>query len=147
VKQKENKAVLVTMTYHKLIEREMNSRDYIEKKISDLALKFSGIRIRYEYREITQSHIIEILPLDLYESNTEYLLEEELIEKEFDALFPDENILFVSEGSLTELARVDFELGYKELLFDNDASSMEFEWTGFTEEVESVDVDNLALAA
>ena len=146
MKQKENKAVLVTMTYHKLIEREMNSRDYIEKKISDLALKFSGIRIRYEYREITQSHIIEILPLDLYESNTEYLLEEELIEKEFGALFPDENILFVSEGSLSELERVDFELGYKEVLFDNDASSTFFEVFDYTNEVETSEI-NYALAA
>jgi hypothetical protein len=124
----------------------MNSRDYIEKRISDLALKFTGIRIRYEHRDITQSHIIEILPLDLYESNTEYLLEEELIEKEFSVLFPDENILFVSEGSLTELTCVDFELGYKEVLFDNEASSTFFDVFEFTNEVETSEI-NYALAA
>lgn len=124
----------------------MNSRDYIEKRINDLAFKFSGIRIRCEHREITQSHIIEILPLDFYESNTEYLLEEELIEKEFGALFPDENILFVSEGSLTELARVDFEAGFKEVFFDNNASSTFFEVFDFSNEVETSEI-NYALAA
>ncbi len=125
----------------------MNSREYLENKIRGLSLRFNKIRIRYEHRSITQSHIVEILPLDLYEDNVDYLLEEEFIEEEFNAFYPDENILFVSEGSLTEVARVDFEIGLmEEVVFENDAATPYFEVLEFTNEVDTTGL-NYALAA
>jgi hypothetical protein len=125
----------------------MKSREFIEKNLQSLASKFDEAKIRYEYREDTHSHIIEVVPLNFYENNESYMEEEARIEDEFEELFPTENIVFISEESLTEIKKPDFELGYDDLIFEYENPSMEFEFFGFSEEVEPVDVDNLALAA
>jgi hypothetical protein len=125
----------------------MKSREFIEKNLRSLALKFDEAKIRYEYRESTQSHIIEVVPLNFYEKNESYMEEEDRIEDEFEELFPTENIIFISEESLTEINKPDYELGYDDLIFEYENLSIKFEFFGFSEEVEPVDVDNLALAA
>lgn len=81
----------------------MNPSEFINIKIEYLKSKFKDITIKYQYKLTTNTHIIHISPLSLYEYNIEYLFEEEDIENEFMKLFPTEEILFISEDSLTEI--------------------------------------------
>ncbi|TKG95207.1 hypothetical protein EYV94_10880 [Puteibacter caeruleilacunae] len=124
----------------------MNSRKFIETKLNELYSRFTEVKIRYEFRTNTNSHIIEIIPLSFFEENREYMSVEAEIEEEFETSFPNENILFVSEDSLTEVVSPMFELGYESIIFDNEEFSLEFDVEGFTECVEFWD-SNYALAA
>lgn len=81
----------------------MNPSEFINIKIEYLKSKFKDITIKYQYKLTTNTHIIHISPLSLYENNIEYLFEEEDIENEFMKLFPTEELLFISEDSLTEI--------------------------------------------
>ncbi len=125
----------------------MKANDFIEEKLRLLASKFKEIHIRYEHRVITRSHLIEIIPLSFYEENESYFEEEANIEDEFEKLFPEENIVFISEGSLTEIKNADLELGYKKFSFDYNSLIIKFEVEGYSEEVENQSFENYALAA
>ena len=81
----------------------LTSKQFIDKKIEYLKSKFKDIIIKYQYKDNSETHIIHILPLSLYEKNIEYIMEEEEIENEFFNLYPNEEILFISEDSLTKI--------------------------------------------
>ena len=104
----------------------MKAIEYLEIKLQELTVKFEEIRIRYEFRENTQSHLVEIIPSSLFEKNETYLKEEAKIEDEFENLYPTENIIFITKGSLTEIKKVDLTFGYDKITFDNDYLPYEF---------------------
>lgn len=104
----------------------MKAIEYLEIKLQELFLKFEEIQIRYEFRENTQSHLVEIIPSSLFEKNETYLEEEAKIEDEFEDLYPTENIVFITKGSLTEIKKVDLTFGYDKITFDNDYLPYEF---------------------
>lgn len=81
----------------------MKPSEFINKKIKYLKFKFKDIEIKYQYKITTNTHIIKILPLSLYENNIEYIMEEEDIENEFTELYPFEELLFISDDSLIQI--------------------------------------------
>lgn len=125
----------------------MKAKDFIEKKLRQLALTYIGIQIRYEYRVNSKSHIIEIIPLSFFEGNENYFIEEGLIEDEFEKMFPEENIVFISEGSLTEIKDADLKLGYNELIINWHPITSNYEVSGHTEDVENKKCKSFALAS
>src|SRR5690554_3701081 len=125
----------------------MKSIEFLETKLNELYAKFSDVKIRYEYRANTYSHLIEIIPLSFFEGNEEYISLEAKIEDEFEASFPNENIVFVSEGSLSEINNPEFTLGYEVIKFDNEALNIDFIVEGFSEIVDCQYSYNYALAA
>lgn len=125
----------------------MTAQGFIEEKLRALALKFIDIKIRYEYRANTYSHLIEIIPLSFFEGNKDYFEDEAKIEDEFEQLFPTENIVFISEGSLTAIKKADLELGYDKISFENTSYIIDFEIFGYSDNVQSLGFENYALAA
>lgn len=125
----------------------MKSIEFLETKLNELYAKFSDVKIRYEYRANTYSHLIEIIPLSFFEGNEEYISLEAKIEDEFEASFPNENIVFISEGSLSEINNPEFTLGYEVIKFDNEAFNIDFIVEGFSEIVDCQYSYNYALAA
>lgn len=125
----------------------MKSIEFLETKLNELYAKFSDVKIRYEYRANTYSHLIEIIPLSFFEGNEEYISLEAKIEDEFEASFPNENIVFISEGSLSEINNPEFTLGYEVIKFDNEALNIDFIVEGFSEIVDYQYSYNYALAA
>ena len=125
----------------------MIAKDFIEEKLRILASKFIDIQIRYEYRVNTNSHLIEIIPLSFFEGNESYFEEETKLEDEFEQLFPSENIVFISEGSLTVIKKADLEFGYDKISFNNNTVIINFEVIGYSEGIESHGIENYALAA
>lgn len=88
------------------------AKEYILDQLNDLYARFKGIKIRYEFNEDLDTHIIEVLPLKTYEENQNYVLAEMKIEEEFQSIF-EEEILFVSEDSLNQIEEPSFSLGYE----------------------------------
>lgn len=107
----------------------MKAREFIAEKLRKLHAEFPQIRIRYEYRFCTGSHIIEVKPLRFFENDEAYGDEEESIWDEFEALFPQEHILFISEGFLTEIEHADLELGYGERIHFDKAGVPDIKFT------------------
>jgi hypothetical protein len=78
----------------------MNSEIYIISELRKLIEEESSIKsIRYEFNELLDMHLIEILPQSAFEKNTikEFKISEE-VEKKW-----KEDILFISEESLTSI--------------------------------------------
>lgn len=92
----------------------MTAQDFIIKRLNSIVSLFSDIKFRYEVRSGT-NHIIEVTPLSIYNDNKDYLKAEADFESEFEYLFPDDQILFVSEDSLTQIKSVQFEFGFNKL--------------------------------
>ncbi len=120
-----------------------NSTEFLKDKLKKLYDTFSNIKIRYEYKLNTCSHLIEILPLSFFENNEEYVILEAEIEAEFETIFPDENIIFISEDSLSEIENPEFKLGY-DIKFCNEVFSIDLVVEGFSD---FVDYNNFAIAA
>lgn len=125
----------------------MKSIEFLETKLNELYAKFSDVKIRYEYRANTYSHLIEIIPLSFFEGNEEYISLEANIEDEFEASFPNENIVFISEGSLSEINNPDLKLGYDVIKYNNEVLNIDFIVDGFSEIVDCQHSYNYALAA
>lgn len=126
----------------------MNSQEFIIDKLRNLSYKYSDLKIRYEFRANTLSHIIEILPVTFFKTKLEFIVDEVELEKEFEQAYPIENIVFVSENSLTEIRRVDLELGYDGKIYIYSDSLPEFEVVGYSDVIETTMLqNNYALAA
>ncbi len=125
----------------------MKSKEFIKSKLNELYSKFNNIKIRYEYRANTYSHLVEIIPLSFFEASEEYMTIEANIEDEFESIFPSENIVFISEGSLSEINNPEFTLGYEVIKFDNEALNIDFIVEGFSDIVDCQYSNNYALAA
>lgn len=98
----------------------MKSKEFIKKQLGGISKKYLGIKIRYEYRESTNSHIIEVIPLNLFDTNPGYIEDEINLEEEFENNFPNENIVFISEDSLTEIRMPDWVSGSNNFSFENE---------------------------
>ncbi len=81
----------------------MISLDYIKKELRSIYDSIVGINIRYEYSEISSTHIIEVTPIEIYNDVT-YVTKEIKLFKEFSSLYPDEEILFISSESLSTIS-------------------------------------------
>jgi hypothetical protein len=125
----------------------MKANDFIIEKLKQLAEKIKEIQIRYEFRNSTQSHLVEIIPLRIFEEDEAYMKEEAKLEAEFEQLYPTEEIIFISEGSLTEIITEELELGYDKIRFKNETSDIEFVIEGYNDTVETRNNHDYSLAA
>ena len=96
----------------------MKAKDFILERLNKLANTFPEIKLRYELSRNTGTHIIEVIPLHVYESNEDYLMAEDAFEEEFNSLYPSEEIIFISENSLTEVKNPEYEITYSKMNFD-----------------------------
>lgn len=88
----------------------MNSKDYILIKLNSLILRFSYLKILYQFDIQINTHIVEIHPLSIFESLQEYKDLESEISFEFDQTYVSENLLFVSSNSLCKVVNPDLVL-------------------------------------
>ena len=94
------------------------AKEFLIDNLNRLSELFSEIHIRYEYRKNTNSHIIEVIPLSVFYKNKDYIKAEIWLEKQFENLFPDEDIVFISENSLTQIKNAEYEFGNNQMSFD-----------------------------
>ena len=97
----------------------MNSIELLKSELQELFSLIDGIEIRYEFKKSTFTHIVEVKPLDLFNSNSLYIEKEIELEEKFSELFPNEDLVFVSENSLSKIEEADltlvsFKVAYKQ---------------------------------
>lgn len=80
----------------------MTSIDFLQKLLQEVSENFKSAIIKYEFRPQRHSHIIEIMPQEIFESD-EYIDAEISIKNKFRELYPNEDLVFISEGSLTKI--------------------------------------------
>jgi len=116
----------------------------------ELQLLFSlieGIEIRYEFKKSISTHFIEVKPLDLFNSNRLYIEKEIKLEDKFSKLFPNEDLVFISQDSLSKIDNPDLILPFK-INYKQENKSINFDVDliiGF--EMEVYGENNYALAA
>lgn len=99
----------------------MNSTSFLNDQLVNVFEKFRESIIKYEFKPTRNSHLIEISPLELFESDEYIDAEIELIEN-FRKFFPFEDLVFVSENSLNRVTNPQFIIKQKNLslCFKND---------------------------
>ncbi len=82
----------------------MKSTTYIKTELEKILDLFPQMQFMYEYDAFEQTHIIEVIPLEIYENNDEYKKAEANLSYTFDRRFAPETVLFVSEDSLIRVS-------------------------------------------
>lgn len=87
----------------------MTSTDFIIKKLKEIHNLFNSSNIRYEFDCYSKTHLIEVTPLEFYNSDC-YINAELEFEDLFNLQFPSENIVFISDESLNRIKDPIFEI-------------------------------------
>lgn len=87
----------------------LTSINFITNELKSLHNKFTRSNIRYEFCGATNTHLVEVTPLEFYNSET-YMEAELDLEDLFFANFPNEDLVFISEQSLSKINEPIFEL-------------------------------------
>lgn len=88
----------------------MQSFDFISTELTKFIILFPNTRVRYENNTETNTHFIEVVPNQVYHLDEHYINWENTFFEKFIALFPEQNICFISDDATVGLDRVDFEL-------------------------------------
>lgn len=127
----------------------MKPIDFIEEALKELHIKFPNCHIKYEFDELINVHIVEVLPFSFYE-NEEYMEYELDLFESFSELFPSEELMFVSEDSLNRVMNPSFEI-HSEMIGELKTDFLEFPTPYFVgshdESYQSEEMSNFALAA
>jgi len=83
------------------------SKQFIKEKLKEIKKQFPNITFKYE--QTIDVNKIKVTPVELFDSD-DYIEVEEKLSNEFEELFPNEEILFISDNSLTEIENVEFEI-------------------------------------
>ena len=78
----------------------MSSNDFIRSKLNEFIKRFSQTRVRYEYDHNALVHVVEVLPNEVYHSDSDYIQWEDEISHQFIDKFPTENICFISDDAI-----------------------------------------------
>lgn len=95
----------------------MKPTDFLIEKLNELFKSHSYLEIQYEFRDIMNLHIIEIKPSHCYESDRPYILKKIEIENEFESLFPNHEIMFMTENELFKIENPILSLGVSQISF------------------------------
>jgi hypothetical protein len=92
----------------------MTATEFIKNKIDNLVNDMPNIKCSYEFDRTALVHLIEILPSSIYEKNDDYIDSEQNIIFDFIENFPDENISFITSGSIVKINNPEYiKLGAK----------------------------------
>lgn len=89
----------------------MTTNDFLYSRLSDISLNFPDLCIRYEYQSDRRRHLIEVLPSFVFHNDLDYMKAESELESDFERLFPEEEVIFISADSLLSIRNAIFELG------------------------------------
>ncbi|ENA1802815.1 hypothetical protein ABF179_002227 [Flavobacterium psychrophilum] len=87
----------------------LTSIDFIIKELKSLHNKFTNSNIRYEFCKSSNTHLVEVTPFEFYNSET-YMEAELDFEDLFSDNFPNEDLVFISEQSLSKISDPIFEI-------------------------------------
>jgi hypothetical protein len=86
---------------------------FLISNLKKVFLKLENVEISYEFRNSSQTHIVEVKPNSVYKTCENYIKQEMELESFFYKNFPNEILLFITEDSLTKIKSPDLVLKYK----------------------------------
>jgi len=89
------------------------AKAFLISNLKKIFLKLENVEISYEFRDSSQTHIIEVKPNSNYKTCEKYIREEIELENSFYENFPSETMLFITEDSLSKIKSPDLVLKYK----------------------------------
>ena len=123
----------------------MKPRTFITDNLKQLAEKYPSVRFSYAYRSVSKTHVVQVEPRAFFENNKAYLEEEYRLETAFNKMFPGEEILFISSGSLIQLDSPEETFGSLLFSFESSQEECQFDIETLDAEV-SYSAKNLQLA-
>lgn len=78
----------------------MTPKEFITKELDAFIEQFPQVRVRYEFRELSNAHFIEVVPNEVYNLNEDYISWELGMYDKFSELYPYEGICFISDDAL-----------------------------------------------
>lgn len=87
----------------------MTPKEYLQSKLSELAHAFPAVTIKYGFDMYADMHIVELTPESEYYHNPELDSAWIPISSEFQELYPNEDIVFVSTDSFLKVTEPIFE--------------------------------------
>jgi hypothetical protein len=92
----------------------MTPKEFILKELKLFIEQFPQVRARYEFREFSGVHFVEIVPCEVYSFNEEYISwEVEMLDK-FVELYPEEGICFISDDAVVCIENAEYALRGKD---------------------------------
>lgn len=88
----------------------MNSVNFIKEKLNYLVDLYPTIKFRYKFSKLSQMHIVEVTPKELFRNNDEYAKLEFDISSQFDTIYFPECLHFISTDSITKIDNAEFEV-------------------------------------
>lgn len=88
----------------------MNASEFIIQNIKEFHKNHPQTSIKYERDDSSNTHFVEVTPLNFYKTNKIYIDWEISFQYEFISKYINENIGFLSSDALVKLEKIDFEL-------------------------------------
>jgi hypothetical protein len=85
----------------------MTSQEHIISCLNEFIVNFPQTRIRYDFDQLSDVHFIEVVPNSVYRLDEKYIAWENEMYDRFVALYPDQNVCFISDDALVELENVE----------------------------------------
>lgn len=85
-----------------------NSKEFLKSRLKKIFLELDNIEVAYEFRSASNTHIVEVKPNSVYTDCSKYITKEIELEEVFNEKFPDEELLFITENSLTQIKSPEF---------------------------------------
>ena len=87
----------------------MEPEKFIIKELEKLTAAHPDITVKYGYDKQISVHFVEVMPESFFRENKEYVAWESAMFDKFIAVFPHENICFVSAGDLVQVTKPIYE--------------------------------------
>ncbi len=120
----------------------MQAKEFIYSELSEFIKRFPKTRIRYEYDKNAWMHILEVLPSEVYNSDSDYIQWEDEIYKRFVEAFPTECISFISDGALVGIKKPELVVEGAEYECSPITSIFEIEQSFSTKVIQSSSLEN-----
>lgn len=89
----------------------MESINFLKEELNRIYTSLPYLEIKYEYRSNINTHLIEVRPIHCYEKDNQYIKQQVALEDIFEELFPQEEILFMTDNVLIKIDNAILELG------------------------------------
>jgi len=121
----------------------MQAKDFIKSELNAFIERFPRTRVRYEYDKNALVHFVEVLPSEVYNSDSDYIQWEDDVYMRFVEAFPTESICFISDNALVGIENPELVLVGSEYVLATSFSDIEIKYEFSTHVVQSNSFENV----
>jgi len=86
----------------------MTPKEFIMVELEKFIKQFPRAAVRYEHCKRSDVHFIEVVPVDMYDSDDNYIYWELETSEKFDDLFPFEGICFATDDGIAGIKNAEY---------------------------------------